>query len=148
MEQGGQKGEARRGSTVPLNINYKKKCPLRTPMEESSAGKDHHLQAPKGKGVHCISYKTQTTPAAHPVSNPHGHVLSSTGLLFKTTPPNFLLLSQKITFVSFICWAGLWFCHTCMSQNTIFCYSQINPFLLGKELSFLKFTNPFPEFNK
>ena len=45
-----------------LYVNYRKKCQLQTPTEESSTREDHQFQAPKGKDGHCISYKKSTTP--------------------------------------------------------------------------------------
>ena len=40
------------------------------PTEESSTGKNHQLQAPAGKDVHCMSYKKLTTPATQKLSSP------------------------------------------------------------------------------
>ena len=53
----------------------------------------------------CHSAKEKLRNRPHPEL-----LLFSRGLPSTATPPNFLLLSQKITFLSFVCWAGLWFC--------------------------------------
>lgn len=50
-----------------LYVNYRKKCQLQTPTEESSTREDHQFQAPKGKDGHCISYKKSTTLATQPI---------------------------------------------------------------------------------
>lgn len=72
------------------------------------------LQTPKGKEVHCTSYKKLTRPATHPMRNNYHHelALSSNGLSFKITASNsLLLLLHKITFLSFVC--GTYrFCHS------------------------------------
>ena len=107
VESGHQKGEL---SAVPLDVDYRKNCQLQTLTKESSTGKNHQLQAPTGKDVHCISYKKLTTPAAQPMRNHYhpelSHFLSA--LSFKTTPPDFFLFLYKIMFISFVCWPCLW----------------------------------------
>ncbi|XP_059262520.1 molecular chaperone MKKS isoform X2 [Mustela nigripes] len=78
----------------------------------TSAGKNHQLQVPAGKDVHCLSYKKWSIPAPQPMTSCHQPELLwffSNGLLFKTILLDFLLL-QKITLLCFVCWTCLWFC--------------------------------------
>lgn len=52
------------------------------------------------KDIHHLSYKKPTTPATQPKRNHHHPELSlfSNQLVFKTTPPNFLLFSPSNNF--------------------------------------------------
>lgn len=59
--------------------------------------------------------------SANEKPSPHQILASLNGLLFKTTPPNFLPLLQKITFLSFV-GLCLWFCHSLHTPNCNFFY--------------------------
>lgn len=77
---------------------------------------------PKGKDVHCTSYKKLSTPATQPGRHRHhpALLLFCNGLSFKIIPPNFLPPLHKITFLSFVYWT----CHiACVSQTAFLCYS-------------------------
>jgi len=110
----------RRSSTTQYQLQ--EELSITNPTEEPSLEKNHQLQVPAEKDVHCISYKKSTNSATQAMKNHPTLLLFSNGLLFKTTPPNFLFL-HKIMFLSFVRFAY---------GFAILCYSQINLFLLVK----------------
>ena len=59
-------------------------------------------------------------------------LLLSNGLLFKTTPPNFLLLLHKIMFLSSVCWTFGWFCTLACLSHMATLYFQRNASSTGK----------------
>lgn len=102
-------GEAVRRS-LPTSVNYRKNDQSQTPGGGTPTGKNDQLRAPKGKEVHCVSYRKSTTPALSQGKGHHPELLPlSNGLLFKTTPPNALVFSLK-SGSALVCWIGLCFC--------------------------------------
>lgn len=115
-----------RWGTPPLDIKYRKNYQLQSPIEESSIGKQCELWGPTGKDAPHISYKKQTIPVIQPTRSHHHPelLLSSNGLSFKRTPPNFLLLLKQ-------CSSPLLDSPMVLPQfacpKVQFCYSSINP---------------------
>ena len=72
---------------IPLSLNYRKNCRLQTPTEESPTRRNHQLQAPTGKDVHCVSYMKSNTPAIQPARNHHYPKLSLSLMDFHSKQP-------------------------------------------------------------
>lgn len=127
-------GRLERGP-LPLNINHRENCQLQTPTEESSLGKNDQLQVPTGKDATESSKRSQLAFTTQLMTNYHHpeFLLFSNGLSFKTTPPNFFLLLDKITFPSFFfVKLAYGFAIAYTSSSAILCPSQTNPFFAGK----------------
>ena len=128
MELGGQKEELSRPDTR-LQL-----------QEESWTGKNHQLQVPTGKDVHCVSYEKSTTPATQPRANRHHSelLLFSNGLSFKITTPNFLLLHKILSLVVGLAYG---FDRSLFVQNYNSLLFPNKPSFAGKiTISFLKST--------
>ena len=108
---GSWKGQSQHSVSVTGGLS------ITDPTEESSTGKNHQLQAPVGKDVHCMSYKKLTTPATHTMRTCHHpqFLLFCNGLSFKTTSPNFLLLCHKISPSPLFVELGYGFAKACRS---------------------------------
>lgn len=97
------------------------------PAEEGPTEKDHQLQAPRGKEIHCISHKKQITPAAQSVRNriTLNSCFSPTDFL-KQSLPTSSFFSIKQCFL--LLWVGL--AEGLVSARTswiaVVCYSQMN----------------------
>lgn len=91
----------------------------------------------------CPETSSTNNNRTQPMRNAYHPELSlpSNILLFKATPPNFLLLSIK--FLSFYLWTCLWFDLACVSQISTPLLFSSKPILLVKELVvlFLRLTH-------
>ena len=86
MESGDQKGEV---SSVTLNVDCRMNCQFSDPNRRIVHGKESSIIAPTGKDIHCISYKTLTTPITQPMRNHYHPELTFFQCSFKIITPNF-----------------------------------------------------------
>ena len=92
--------------------------------------------------VRCISYKKLTTPEIQPMRN-HNHPelsLFSNGLLFRMTPPNFLLFLYKVMVLGlaygFHCGLFVLNCNSLLFPNKSIFSGKITDFFLFKVNTF------------
>lgn len=89
----------------------------------TKGGKDHQLPAPAGQDGYLISY----------------------GLCSTKSPPTFFLLAGKIMFLSFVCWACLWFYCSLLVPNCSSLLFLNQPIFAGKITDFwFKVNSLFP----
>lgn len=90
------------------------------PREEQSTGKKPQLQGPAGQDNAMRALNKINHPATQPTGDRHHHepLFLPNGCLFNPRPAtyNFLLL-HKTTFLSFVSWICLWFCHGLLVLN-------------------------------
>lgn len=119
------------GGAMPLHM-LGEELSMTDPAEEWSTEKNRQLQAPQGKMDIVSPTKTELSSGSVEEEPQHQHLISLQGLSLRTTSPNFLSLSHKILFLSFLPWFISGFVLAHLSWIAVACYFQINSSFAGR----------------